>query len=159
MKVWGLRNAGLIGRGTRSVVIEAGGSLLTVTVEETPMKNGGAHWHFRCPGCERRAKVLRLLALIDCAIAGAWIYSRRVAIKERFQEQSFPLGGKIWLAGMGVLMFCALIGGVFSDHAAHADLTPPAHATPNSKDSHRHIGKTDTLKLESQNLFITNLCC
>ena len=29
-------------------MIEAGGSLLTVTVEETPMKNGGAHWHFRC---------------------------------------------------------------------------------------------------------------
>jgi hypothetical protein len=66
-------------------------------------------------------------ALVDFAIAGAWIYSRRVAFKERFQEQSFPLGGKIWLAGIGVLMFFALIGGVFSDHAAHADLTPPAH--------------------------------
>ena len=49
VKVWGLRTAGLIGRGTRSVVIEAGGSLLTVAIEETPMKNGGDHWHFRCP--------------------------------------------------------------------------------------------------------------
>jgi len=35
VKVWDLRTAGLIGRGTRSVVIEAGGSLMTVTVEET----------------------------------------------------------------------------------------------------------------------------
>ena len=60
-KVWDLCIAGLIGRGTRSVVIEAGGSLLTVAVEETPMNNGGVHWHFRCPGCRRRAKVLRLL--------------------------------------------------------------------------------------------------
>jgi hypothetical protein len=33
---------GLVGRGTRSVVIEAGGSALTVTVEETPMGNGAA---------------------------------------------------------------------------------------------------------------------
>ena len=41
VKVWDLRAAGLIGRGTGSVVIEAGGSLLTVAVEETPMKNGG----------------------------------------------------------------------------------------------------------------------
>jgi hypothetical protein len=37
VKVWGLRAAGLIGRGTRSVVVEAGDSALTVTVEETPM--------------------------------------------------------------------------------------------------------------------------
>jgi hypothetical protein len=44
LKVWSLRNAELIGRGTRSVVIEAGGSRLTVVVEETPMKNGGAHF-------------------------------------------------------------------------------------------------------------------
>jgi hypothetical protein len=77
VKVWGLRNAGLIGRETRSVVIEIGGSVLTVTVEETPMKNGGVHWHLRCPGCGRRAKVLRLLderviCFRCCAAAGLW---------------------------------------------------------------------------------------
>ena len=82
VKVWGLRNAGLIGRGTRSVVIEAGGSLLTVAVEETPMKNGGVHWHLRCPGCGRHAKVLRLLdecvvCFRCCAAAGVW-YRRPV---------------------------------------------------------------------------------
>jgi hypothetical protein len=82
VKVWGLRAAGLIGRGTRSVVIEAGGSLLTVAIEETPMKNGGAHWHFRCPGCGRRAKVLRLfgervICFRCCAAAGLW-YRRPV---------------------------------------------------------------------------------
>ena len=82
VKVWGLRTAGLIGRGTRSVLIEAGGSLLMVAVEETPMKNGGAHWHFRCPGCGRRAKVLRLLGervicFRCCAAAGLW-YRRPV---------------------------------------------------------------------------------
>jgi hypothetical protein len=82
VKVWGLRAAGLIGRGTRSVVIEAGGSLLTVAVEETPMKNGGVHWHLRCPGCGRRAKVLRLLGEFVicfrcCAATGLW-YRRPV---------------------------------------------------------------------------------
>ena len=82
VKVWDLRTAGLIGRGTQSVVIEAGGSLLTVTVEETPMKNGGVHWHFLCPGCGRRAKVLRLLGervicFRCCAAAGLW-YRRPV---------------------------------------------------------------------------------
>ena len=82
VKVWGLRAAGLIGRGTRSVVIEAGGSLLTVAVEETPMKNGGVHWHLRCPGCGRRAKVLRLLGeravcFRCCAAKGLW-YRRPV---------------------------------------------------------------------------------
>ena len=82
VKVWGLRAAGLIGRGTRSVVIEAGGSLLMVGVEETPMKNGGAHWHFRCPGCGRRAKVLRLfgervICFRCCAATGLW-YRRPV---------------------------------------------------------------------------------
>ena len=82
VKVWGLRNAGLIARGTRSVEIGAGGSVLTVTVEETPMKNGGVHWHFRCPGCGRRAKILRLLGervicFRCCAAAGVW-YSRPV---------------------------------------------------------------------------------
>jgi hypothetical protein len=41
VKVWNLRIAGLIGWGTRSVVIEAGGSLLTVAVEEMAM-------NFRC---------------------------------------------------------------------------------------------------------------
>jgi hypothetical protein len=63
-------------------VIEAGGSLLTVAVEETPMKNGGVHWHFRCPGCGRRAKVLRLLderviCFRCCAATGVW-YRRPV---------------------------------------------------------------------------------
>ena len=82
VKVWDLRDAGLIARGTRSVVIEAGGSVLTVMVEETPMKNGGAHWHFRCPGCGRRAKVLRLLdecvvCFRCCAATGLW-YRRPV---------------------------------------------------------------------------------
>jgi hypothetical protein len=82
VKVWGLRAAGLIGRGTRSVVIEAGDSFLTVAVEETPMKNGGAYWHFRCPGCGRRAKVLRLLGeravcFRCCAATGLW-YRRLV---------------------------------------------------------------------------------
>ena len=82
VKVWDLRAAGLIGRGTGSVVIEAGGSLLTVAVEETPMKNGGVHWHFRCPGCRRRAKVLRLLdewvvCFRCCAATGLW-YRRPV---------------------------------------------------------------------------------
>ena len=77
VKVWGLRAAGLIGRGTRSVAIEAGGSLLTVTVEETPMKNSGVHWHFLCPGCGRRAKVLRLvdervICFRCCAAKGLW---------------------------------------------------------------------------------------
>jgi hypothetical protein len=82
VKVWGLRAAGLIGRGTRSVGIEAGSSLLTVAVEETSMKNGGVHWHLRCPGCGRRAKVLRLLGervicFRCCAAAGVW-YRRPV---------------------------------------------------------------------------------
>ena len=77
VKVWDLRAAGLIRRETRSVVIEAGGSRLTVAVEETPMKNGGVHWHFRCPGCGWRAKVLRLLGervicFRCCAAAGLW---------------------------------------------------------------------------------------
>ena len=58
-------------------MIEAGGSLLTVAVEETPMKNGGVHWHFRCPGCARRAKVLRLLdervvCFRCCTATGLW---------------------------------------------------------------------------------------
>jgi hypothetical protein len=82
VKVWGLRAAGLIGRGTRSVMIEAGGSLLTVTVEETPMKNGGGHWHLRCPGCGRRAKVLRLLGkravCFRCCAATGLRYRRPV---------------------------------------------------------------------------------
>jgi hypothetical protein len=43
LKVWALRTAGLIAPGTRRVMIEAGGSLRTVAVEETPMKNGGVH--------------------------------------------------------------------------------------------------------------------
>lgn len=82
VRVWGLRAAGLIGRGLRSVVIEAGNTPLTVAVEETPMKNGGVHWHFRCPGCGRRAKVLRLLGervicFRCCAAAGLW-YRRPV---------------------------------------------------------------------------------
>jgi hypothetical protein len=82
MKVWDLRAAGLIERGTRSVVIETGGSGLTVTVEETPMKNGGVHWHFRCPGCGRLAKVLRLfgqrvICFRCCAATGLW-YRRPV---------------------------------------------------------------------------------
>jgi hypothetical protein len=82
VKVWGLRAAGLIGRGTRSVFIEADGSRLTVAVEETPMRNGGAHWHFRCLGCGRRGKVLRLLGervicFRCCAAAGLW-YRRPV---------------------------------------------------------------------------------
>ena len=34
VKVWDLRTAGLIARGTRSVMIEASGSILTVTVED-----------------------------------------------------------------------------------------------------------------------------
>ena len=77
VKVWDLRTAGLIGRGKRSVVIEAGGSVLTVTVEETPMRNGGVHWHLRCPGCGRRAKALRLLdecviCFRCCAATGLW---------------------------------------------------------------------------------------
>ena len=63
-------------------MIEAGGSLLTVAVEETPMKNGGVHWHLRCPGCGRRAKVLRLLdecvvCFRCCAATGLW-YRRLV---------------------------------------------------------------------------------
>jgi hypothetical protein len=82
VKVWGLRAAALIARGTRSVVIEAGGSVLTVMVEEMSMKNGGVHWHFLCPGCARRAKVLRLLGervicFRCCAAAGLW-YRRPV---------------------------------------------------------------------------------
>jgi hypothetical protein len=82
VKVWALRTAGLIAQGTRSVVMEGGGSLLTVTIEETPMMNGGVHWHFLCPGCGRRAKVLRLLGervicFRCCAAAGLW-YRRPV---------------------------------------------------------------------------------
>jgi hypothetical protein len=82
VKVWGLRAAGLIGRGTRSVVIEAGDSFLTVAVEEMPMKNGGVHWHLRCPGCGRRAKVLRLLGerviCFRCCAAAGLRYRRPV---------------------------------------------------------------------------------
>jgi hypothetical protein len=63
-------------------VIEAGSSLLTVTVEETPMKNDGVHWHFRCPGCGHRAKILRLLdervICFRCCAAAGLRYRRPV---------------------------------------------------------------------------------
>ena len=82
VKVWDLRIAAVIGRGTRSVVIDAGGSLLTVAVEETPMGNGWVYWHFRCPGCGRRARqanaeLWRSICFRCCAAAGLW-YRRPV---------------------------------------------------------------------------------
>jgi hypothetical protein len=71
-------------------------------------------------------------ALIDFALAGVWIWSRWDAIRARYQANPIPLGGRIWLAGMGIFMLCSLIGSAFSGLTAHADpyakyLTPPAH--------------------------------
>jgi hypothetical protein len=45
---------------------------MTVAVEETRMKNGGVHWHLRCPRCGRRVICSRC-----CAATGLW-YRRPV---------------------------------------------------------------------------------